>query len=132
MALQLNLVDPARKADPLEAATTLGTLLTHTPEYKAFITALQAVNSDLTVQKLSAEMRAHQATLQWGRDADDQHAAELTRLELEMDDLPLVKEYREAARDVSALFQAVDKVVSHEAGVDFAVNAQRSSCSCGG
>ena len=132
MALQLNLVNPAMKADPLEAATTLWTLLTHTREYKAFITAMKAVNSDPTIRNLSTEMRAHQTALQWGRDADGQHAAELTRLELEMEDLPLVKEYREAAKEVSALFQAVDKVVSREAGVDFAVNAQRSSCGCGG
>jgi hypothetical protein len=49
-----------------------------------------------------------------------------------MEHLLLVKEYREAAKEVSALFQAVDKIVSQEAGVDFAVNAQRSSCGCGG
>lgn len=132
MNSQLRSFDAAIKADPLEAAKTLGNLLTDTPEYKVFIAVLKAINSDLTIQKLSVDMRAHQTALHWGRDPDDQHAAELTRLELEMEDQPLVKAYREAATDVSALFRAVDEIVSQEAGVDFAVNARRSGCSCGG
>ncbi len=132
MVSQVNLVDPAIKADPLEAAKTLGNLLTHTPEYKVFIAALKAVNGDLAIRKLSSEMRGHQTALHWGGDPDGQHAAELTRLELEMEDQPLVKEYREAAKDLGALFQAVDQTISQEAGVDFAVYAQRSGCGCGG
>jgi hypothetical protein len=43
-----------------------------------------------------------------------------------------MKEYRAAEIEVTALFQIVDKIVSEEAGLDFAVNAQHTGCSCGG
>lgn len=123
---------PTIDIDPFQAAQLLGNVLSETPEYKAFLAASKAVHNDATVQKLSAEMRAHQTALHWGRDPDGQHAVELTRLELEMEDLPAMKEYRATEKEVSALFQAVDKMISQEAGLDFAVNAQRTGCSCGG
>lgn len=110
----------------------MGERLSQTPEYRAFLGALKAVNNDLTVQKLSAEMRSHQTALKWGRDTEDQHVAELTRLELEIEDHPVVKAYHQAEKEVSALFRAVDEIISQEAGVAFAVNAQRSGCGCGG
>ena len=118
--------------DPLQAAHNLGELLSQTPECRAFLEALKTVNSDLTIQKLSAEMHAHQTALQWGRDAESQHVSELTRLELEMGDHPAVQKYHQAEQEVSALFRAVDEIISQEAGVAFAVNAQRSGCGCGG
>ena len=43
-----------------------------------------------------------------------------------------MKEYREREKEVGALIQAVDKIISQEAGLDFAVNAERTGCSCGG
>lgn len=134
MDLNMNVISPSAltNVDALQAARALGALLKETPEYRAFLEALKAVNSDPTVQKLAAEMRSHQTALQWGRDADGQHAAELTRLELEMGDHPAVQQYRQAEQEVSALFRAVDEIVSQEAGVAFAFNAQRSGCGCGG
>ena len=122
----------AVKTDPLQAAQTLGNLLRQTPEYEAFLKALKAVNSDLAIQRLSAQIRDHRSILQWGHDAEGQHAAELARLELEMEDLPAVKEYHRAEKEVVLLFCAVDEIISQEAGVAFAVNAQRSGCACGG
>ena len=118
--------------EPFPAARSLGELLSRTPEYNAYIDALKAMNSDLTTQKLSAEMRSHQMAVKWGRDPDEQHAAEMTRLELEMDALPVVEAYRRAEREISALFQAVDEIISHELGLAFAANAQRAGCACGG
>jgi cell fate (sporulation/competence/biofilm development) regulator YlbF (YheA/YmcA/DUF963 family) len=117
-------------ADPHQTARTLGSLLRQTPEYEAFLIALQAVNNDLTVQKLGAQMRAHQNALQWGRDDIGQHAAELERLEMEIESLLLVKEYRQAETKLQLLFRAVDEIISQEAGVAFAANAKRSGC-CG-
>ena len=115
-------------ADALQAAQTLGALLRQTQEYERFLKALKAVNSDLTIQKLAAEIRSHQTALQWDRDPDGQHAAEFARLELEMEDLPRVKEYHQAETVIQQLFRAVDAIVSQEAGLEFAVNAQRSGC----
>lgn len=132
MDVQLNPppIPASGTADPHQAARTLGWLLRQTPEYETFLKALQAVNSDLSVQKLGAQMRAHQNALQWGCDDIGQHAAELERLEMEIETLPLVKEYRQAETKLQQLFRAVDEIVSQEAGVAFAVNARRSGC-CG-
>lgn len=118
--------------DVLGTARVLGELLSQAPEYRAFLEALKTVNNDLTIQKLSAEIRAHQTALQWGSDANGQSADEIVRIKLEMEDLPAMKAYRQAEREVSALFRAVDEIISQEAGVAFAVNAQRSGCGCGG
>jgi len=122
----------ALKTDPVQAARHLADLLRQTPEYEAFLKALLAVDNDPTVQQLSAEIRAHKMALQWGRDPDGQHTIELTRLELELGDLPAVNEYHRAEKNVSNLFRAVDETVSVEAGVEFAVNAEHSACACGG
>jgi cell fate (sporulation/competence/biofilm development) regulator YlbF (YheA/YmcA/DUF963 family) len=118
-------------ADPLEAAHTLGELLYQTPQYQVFLEALKAVNSDPTVQKLAAEMYTHQNALQWGHDHNGGHAAALAQLESEIEALPIVKDYRQAEKEIRSLFRAVDEIISQEAGVDFAIHAQRSGCSCG-
>jgi cell fate (sporulation/competence/biofilm development) regulator YlbF (YheA/YmcA/DUF963 family) len=132
MDLQINPIPAPTtvKRDLRQSAQALGHLLRQTPEYEAFLKALKAVNNDLTVQRLGAQMRGHQNALQWGRDDSGQHAAELERLELEMEALPLVKAYRQAEMEVQQLFQAVDEIVSQEAGVAFAANAKPGGC-CG-
>lgn len=132
MDIELNpLPAPATvKVDPRQAAQALGALLRQTPEYEAFLKALKAVNNDLTVQGLGAQMRAHQNALQWGRDGNGQHAAELARLEQEMEALPTVKEYRQAEAQAQQLLRAVDEIISQEAGLAFAANAKRGGC-CG-
>ena len=61
-----------------------------------------------------------------------QHAAALARAEAEVEALPAVQEYRQAEAATRRLFQVVDALISQEAGVAFAENAQRSGCGCGG
>ncbi len=113
--------------DSLQAARALGELLSQTPEYAAFLDALTAVNADPQVQQLSNQMRACQSALQWGRDVV-QNAAEMERLEAELESLPVVQTYRRAEAAVREVFLAVDELISREAGVDFAANAKRSCC----
>jgi len=120
---------PAQEAR--KAAQALGRLLAATPQYQAFLEALRALDADLDVQRLGVEMRSHQIPLQWGQDADGQHAAALERLQQELEAVPVVQRYRQAEAAVRQLFVAVDAVISQEAGVAFAVNARRSGCSCG-
>jgi len=124
-------VPRALATDPRQAAQALGRLLYQTPDRGVFLEALNALNGDLTVKRLGAQLRSHQSALQWGRDEDGQHAPELARLEREMQTLPVVQEYRQAEAGVRQLFCAVDEIVSQEAGVAFAVNAKRGGC-CGG
>ena len=118
----------AVKTDPRQVAQALGALLRQTPEYEAFLNALETVNNDLSVQRLGAQMRARQNALQWGRDGDGQHAAELARLEEDMEALPSVKEFRQVEATVRQMFHAVDEIISQEAGVAFAANAKRGGC----
>lgn len=125
-------VTPTTKIDPFQAAQALGNLLSQAPEYKAFIEAQKAVNSDPISYTLSVQMRGHQNAIQCGRDLYGEHAAELTRLELEIADLPIVKEYHKTMNEVCTLFQEIDKIISQESGLDFAVNARRGGCACGG
>ncbi|OIO90170.1 MAG: hypothetical protein AUK03_13545 [Anaerolineae bacterium CG2_30_64_16] len=109
----------------------MGNLLHQTPTYTAFLGLVEAVNVDPTVQQLAGQMRTHQAALQMGREPD-QHAAALARVEAEVEALPVVQEYRQAEAAARRLFQVVDALISQEAGVAFAANAQRSGCGCDG
>lgn len=117
--------------DAWKAAQALGRLLAATAQYQAFLETLRALDVDLDVQRLGVEMRSHQIPLQWGQDADGQHAAALERLQRELEEVPVVQRYRQAEAAVRQLCVAVDAVISQEAGVAFAVNARRSGCSCG-
>jgi len=117
-------------ADPAEIAQALGELLSQTPEYRSFLDAFTAMNKDVSVQRLASEMRDHQMAIKWGQDADGQHAAELTHLELEWEDHSLVKQYRQTEGKVIAIFQVVDGIISQEAGLAFAINAQQGGCNC--
>lgn len=113
--------------DIFQAARALGEQLSQIPEYRAFQETFKAASADPTVQKLSAQLRACQSAIQWGRDVV-QNAAEMERLEAELESLPLVQDYRRAENAVRQIFLEVDELISREAGVDFAANAKRSCC----
>lgn len=116
--------------EPRSAARALGELLRETPEFMALLKILDAVNNDPAIQQLAAQMRAHRSALQWGQGDGAQHAAELKRLEQELEDLPLIRAYRRAEVEVAQRFRLVNEIISQTAGVDFAANARRSGC-CG-
>ena len=60
----------------------------------------------------------------------DQNA--LQDLYQQLEALPAVQAYRAAERALAGLLQAVDEAISTTACVEFAVNAVRSGCGCGG
>ena len=115
-----------------QAARELGELLLHTPEYEVFLKALNAVNNDLEVKNISAEIHTHQNTLRWSPTNSSELEAELTRLETELEGIQAVQEYRLAEEATCRLFAEVDTIISQVAGVPFAANAKRSGCGCGG
>lgn len=117
-------------ADPAEIARALGELLSQTPEYRSFLEASTMLNNDVFVQRLASEMRDHRMAIKEGQDANGQHVSDLTLLELEWEDHPLVKQYRQAEGEVIAIFQTVDGIISQEAGLPFAINAQQGGCNC--
>ena len=115
-----------------QAARELGELLLHTPEYQAFLKALNAANNNPAVQKISAEMRGHRNALRWSPKNASEHETALTRLETELEMMPVVQDYRLAEEAVCRMFAEEDTIISQAAGVPFAANAKRSGCGCGG
>ena len=115
-----------------QAARELGELLLHTPEYQAFLKALKAVNNNPAVQKISAEMRSHRNALRWSPKNAGEYETALTRLETELETMPVIQDYRLAEEAVCRMFAEVDTIISQAAGVPFAANAKRSGCGCGG
>ena len=134
MDIQLNPipVTAAVKADPRQAAQALGRLLRQTPEYEAFLKELNVVNNHPAVQKISTQMRSHQNALRWSPKNASEHETALTRLETELETMPVIQDYRLAEEAVCRMFAEVDTIISQAAGVPFAANAKRSGCGCGG
>lgn len=59
-----------------QAAQALGKLLFKTPEHQAYLQALNEVNHDADVQRLSARIRERDLAPRWGKsDALEQQAA---------------------------------------------------------
>lgn len=114
-------------ADAVQTGRALGEQLSQMPEYRAFQEVQKTINNDAAIQRLSAQLRACQSALQWGRDVV-QNAAKMERLEAELESLPLVQNYRQAENAARQIFLDVDELISCEAGVDFAANAKRSCC----
>jgi len=132
MNIEMSNIDLELNTNAEQAARGLGVLLLNTPEYQAFLKALNLVNKNPDVQKLSTEMRSHQNALRWASADEDNHHAALARLELELEALPEVQNYRQAESAVCRLFAQADADISMAAGVPFAANARRSGCGCGG
>ena len=114
-----------------QAARELGELLLHTPEYELFLKALNALNNDPMVQKISAEIRSHQNATRWSPGNTGEHDAALARLETELEGIQAVQEYRLAEEAACRLFAEIDAIISQAAGVPFATNAKRNGCGCG-
>jgi cell fate (sporulation/competence/biofilm development) regulator YlbF (YheA/YmcA/DUF963 family) len=122
----------ARDQTAVQAARALGKVLSDIPEYQAFLKALQEVNNNAEVQRLSVKIREHNIALQWGKGDLLEHQAATETLQAELESLPSLRAYRQAEEAITRLFHAVDEVISQAAGVPFAANAKRSGCGCGG
>jgi len=126
------LTEEIQETHVVQAAEALGKVLYNTPEYQAFLVALQTLNDDAYVHRLSAQMREHSTALQWGQGDVAEHQAALAQLRQDIENQPSVRAYRQAEQAVIHLCREVDQLVSQTAGVAFAANAKLSSCSCGG
>ncbi|MCK7496824.1 MAG: hypothetical protein MZW92_42470 [Comamonadaceae bacterium] len=61
-----------------------------------------------------------------------EHQGEMTTLQAQMESMPLVQTYHNAEQIFVRLCREIDEVVSEIAGVEFAPNARKSGCGCGG
>lgn len=113
-----------------KASRALGEALLETPIYQKFLSALKAINNDPEIQRIATQMRSHKNALQMGIDGRE-HQAELSRLQAELEALPIVQQYRQTENEALTFFRTVDGLISASIGFPFAHNAHRSSCSCG-
>lgn len=130
--IDLPILSMTGDAKVVQSAQALGKLLAETPEYQAFLQALKDINHDLDVQKLSAKIREHDSAIQWGRGNVLEHQAELKTLQVQLESLPIVQTYHNAERTFMQLCREVNQAISESAGVEFAPNARKSGCGCGG
>lgn len=118
--------------DSTPIAQTLGKTLFDTPEYQTFLSALNEVNNNADVRRISLRIREHTNALQWGKGDSAEHQAALEQLNQEMDNMACVRTYRQAEKAIVQICRQVDQVISQSAGIEFAPNAKKSGCGCGG
>lgn len=114
-------------SDVCEAARKLGDVIASTPQYIAFLDALQIVNHDTVVQRIGSQIRSIKNQAQWGQ-LNVQQNQELEMLERQIEALDVVRTYRQAESALREMMVAVDRSLSNIIGVDFAANAKRSCC----
>jgi cell fate (sporulation/competence/biofilm development) regulator YlbF (YheA/YmcA/DUF963 family) len=110
----------------------LGEFITATPVYQAYSKAYTQVNEDINYRRLTSLAQAHRRALRWGPRSGINHKSELERLESEIEALPVIQGFRRLEQTVHEMMLAIDEIISEEAGIAFAQNAQRNGCGCGG
>ena len=119
---------PAQRVTPaMQRARTLGVKLSETAEFRAWAKASEAASADPTVQHLVRQIKAYDPAEASLVEPND-HAASIAKLETELEDLDLMKEYRRAEGAARELLRVVDAAIGVAAGVEFAANAKRSCC----
>ena len=121
---------PAAQEKVEQAATKLGDLLHEHPLYQSYLHNIMDLEKDPQVRDLSAQIQVKRNSLHGGK-GNPEIAAELQRLNLELEALPAVQAYRAAEKDARDLLSAVNVLLSESLKVDFAANAKRG-CGCVG
>ncbi len=103
------------------AAQRLIDLIRQMPEYQVYVRALQALNADLEVKRLTGLLGRKQ------RDIDPSEQT-LEALQAQIEALPTFQAYQVAETRIKALFRAIDEVIGGETGLDFAVHAKPRAC----
>lgn len=120
---------PSTHEAVIQAATKLGSLLCEQPLYQAYMQSIINLQNDSKVKDLSFQIQKARNAFYSSKKPEAQ--AELQRLNLELEDLPVIKTYRAAENQARALLSAVNAMISESLKIDFAANAKRG-CGCGG
>jgi cell fate (sporulation/competence/biofilm development) regulator YlbF (YheA/YmcA/DUF963 family) len=110
------------------AAQTLGARLNTAPEMQAFVAAARALHADAAAQSVIRNIRERQAALQWRLSNQADAAEALSRLEAELETMPVFQAYRQAEQSARHMLTEVDEIISRAAGVAFAANGRRGCC----
>ena len=113
-----------------QAAVKLGDVLREHPQYQAYMQSITNLQNDPRVKELSLKLQQTRNAVYSSKGKSDL-SAELKRIELELEELPVIQTYRAAEKDARDLLSAVNALLSETLKVDFAANAKRG-CGCGG
>ncbi len=103
------------------AAQKLIALIRQLPEYQDYVRALDAVNADLEVKRLTGLLGRKQRGI-------DPSGQTLEAVQAQIETLPTFQAYQVAEARIKTLFRAIDEVIGREAGVDFAAHAKPRAC----
>jgi cell fate (sporulation/competence/biofilm development) regulator YlbF (YheA/YmcA/DUF963 family) len=112
-----------------QSAVKLGDLIRELPHYQAYMQSIVSLQSDPRVKELSLKLQTTRNAVYGGKSTPEL-SAKLQRIELELEDLPVIQVYRAAEKDARDLLIAVNALLSAALKVDFAANAKRG-CGCG-
>ena len=113
-----------------QASVNLGDLLREHPLYQTYMQSIVNLQHDPRVKELSLKLHTTRNAAYGGKSTPEL-LSELQRLELELQDLPLIQAYRAAEKDARDFLGAVNTLLSDAIKLDFAANAKRG-CGCGG
>jgi cell fate (sporulation/competence/biofilm development) regulator YlbF (YheA/YmcA/DUF963 family) len=108
-------------------ADQLAKILQQTVEFQELLRLARLVNLDPEVSRLIQQIRSQESVYN-----GDENGVSIEELEAQLEALPSYQAYVRAENSARDLFQSVDQAIGAAAGVDFAVNARRKGCSCGG
>ena len=97
------------------AVRRLAELLTASPEYQAFVHAAQAVSRDAEVARLIQAIRSCRASF---------GCNDVGVLQSELQGLPVMLAYEQAAAALSGLCAEVDRAIASAAGIEFLANVR--------
>lgn len=113
-----------------QTAVKLGDLLREHPQYQTYMQSITNLQNDPRVKELSLKLQQTRSAVYNSKNKSDL-SAELQRIELELEEMPVIKTYRAAEDNARALLVAVNALLSDALKIDFAANAKRG-CGCGG
>ena len=106
-----------------QLAGQLARLLQQTDEFNELVRIVSLLNQDPAVNRIMFQIRRLESNYEEG--------ASIEELENQLKALPAYQAYVRSENALRDLFFSTNKVISQAAGLDFASNARRSTCSCG-
>ena len=106
-----------------EAAQRLACMLVDTAELQNFVRSAYRIRQDTMVSSLVNQINEYP-----GYDASGAGLSSLDDLQSQLEELPAVREYRDAEASAAKLFSTVDAVISSVVGLPFAENAKPAAC----
>lgn len=120
-------ITPKTKTEIQEAAQLLANLLKQSETYQDLLKMGSLVKQDPDANRILNEIRQKQYGFTLNGDENS-----IEQLETQLMALPSYKAYIQAETAAREMFQQINAIISKESRVNFAENAKRQGCGCGG